>query len=173
VTEIVIDAAAEIARLEAANAKLRDRNAYLESRVGSLMVDGDRRERAALDRAEACAEHGRMLTHWQRLAEWHWAAAGQQEAARQSVVTELILIERDELAHRSGPVPVGLLSAWLRKAIDAQKRVKRRPDGWWPLQKHLHLGCSCSTVPTDGTACQAAQAGHGVMAADTLEAPRG
>jgi hypothetical protein len=129
------------------------------------MVDMDRQVRAALDRAEDCAEHGRMLTHWQRLAEWHWAASGQQESARQSIVTALGLLERDELAHRSEPVPVDLLCAWLRKATDAQKRVKRRPEGWWPLEKHLHLGCACSTVPADGTACQAAQAEHGVAPA--------
>src|SRR5258708_6748310 len=123
---------------EAENEKLRDRVSLLESRCGHLMNDRDRGIREALDRSESCEEHGAMLKHWQRLAEWHWAASGQQENARQSIVTTLILLERDELAHRSAPVPVDLLCAWLRKAIDAQKKVPRKPEGWQPLEEHVH-----------------------------------
>ena len=141
-----MSAAEHVKWLEAENEKLRARVTRLESETGALMTDRDRQVRAALDRAEDCAEHGAMLRHWQRLAEWHWAASGQQQNARQSIVTALILLERDELAHRSEPVPVDLLCKWLRKAIDAQKKVRRQPDGWPPLEEHLHAGCAC-TVP--------------------------
>src|SRR5258707_643855 len=130
-------------------AKLIQRNRDLEARAGHLMADRDRQVRAALDRAESCTEHGAMLKHWQRLAEWHWAASGQQENARQSIVAALILLERDELAHRSEPVPVDLLCAWLRKAIDAQEKVRRQPEGWASLEEHLHKDCPCSVRSAD------------------------
>jgi|HubBroStandDraft_6_1064221.scaffolds.fasta_scaffold00861_13 hypothetical protein len=130
---------------EAENKTLRERVALLDSRCGHLMVDRDRQVQSALGRAEDCEEHGRMLMHWQRLAEWHWAASGQQENARQSIVTELILLTRDQLrGHET--VPVDALKRWLQAAIDAQKRVKRQPDGWPPLEEHLHKDCACSAV---------------------------
>lgn len=129
---------------EAENKKLRERVSLLGSRCGHLMVAGDRREQAALERSENCAEHGAEIKHWHRLAEWHWAASGQQENARGSIVLALINLMRDELRHRSEPVPVGLLCEWLQKAVDAQKKVRRQPDGWPPLEEHLHKGCPCS-----------------------------
>ena len=139
------------------NAKLRERAERLERQTGALSVDRDRSVRAALLRSERCEEHGRELMHWQRLAEWHWAAAGQQEEARRSIVGRLILVRHEELRDRTEPVSVDLLVKWLSGAIDAQKRVKRQPDGWPPLEQFLHAGCSCSTVPTDGIACWQAQ----------------
>jgi hypothetical protein len=60
-------------------------------------------------------------------------------------------------------VPVDLLCKWLDKAIDAQKQVGRRPEGWHPLETFLHLGCACSTIPVDGVACHVAQATQGVL----------
>jgi hypothetical protein len=149
-----------IASLQRHNAKLRARVTYLEAQTGRLINDGDHREKSALDRAEDCTEHGRMLLHWQRLAEWHWAAAGQQENARQSIVTALILLQRDELAGRSEPVPVDVLCRWLDKACDAQKKVPRKPEGWPSLEEHLHLWCVCSEPPVaqsaEATALKAA-----------------
>ena len=130
---------------QAENTKLRDRVQFLEARCGHLMNDRDRREQAALDRAEDCSEHGAMLKHWQRLAEWHWAASGQQENARQSIVTELILLERDHLGDHE-TVPVDALRKWLGNAIGAQKKVRRQPDEWPPLEEHLHKDCPCASA---------------------------
>ncbi len=136
-----------IASLKRENAKLHERVTRLESANGHLRVDRTRGIEAAEKRAEDCEEHGRMLLHWQRLAEWHWAAAGQQELARWSIVQALQLVQRDELAHRSEPVPVDVLCRWLDKAIDAQKKVTRKPEGWPPLEEHMHVWCACSRPP--------------------------
>jgi hypothetical protein len=134
-----------IAALQRHNAKLRARVTRLESANGHLMVDRTRGIEAAEKRAEDCTEHGRMLLHWQRLAEWHWAAAGQQENARQSIVTALILLQRGILAGRTEPVPVDVLCRWIDKVTDAQKKVPRTPEAWPPLEEHLHVWCKCST----------------------------
>jgi hypothetical protein len=136
-----------IASLERENAKLRERVTRLESANGHLMTDRTRGIEEAEKRAEDCTEHGRDLMHWHRLAEWHWAAAGQQENARHAIVQALQLVIRDELACRSEPVPVNILVTWLDKTIDAQKKVPRKPDAWPPLAEHLHAGCSCSLPP--------------------------
>lgn len=132
----------ETERLRAENAKLRDRIAYLERQTAALANDRDQSVQRALDRAQDCAEHGAMLTHLQKQAQWYWAASGQQENARWSIVTELILIRDDE----SCPAD---LSARLRKAVDAQNKVGRRPEGWPPLETYLHEDCVCSQPSGD------------------------
>lgn len=142
-TEHAMAVNAEIQRLTAENAKLRDRVSLLERRCGQLVTDGDNRERAAMERAEDCEHHGAELKHWHRQAEWLWAAAGQQENARQSIVQALQLLVRDELRGRD-QVPVSLLTKWIQRVIDAQNKVPRKPQGWAPLEQHLHAQCVCS-----------------------------
>lgn len=126
-----------IAQLEAENEKLRGRVRLLETRCGHLMVDADRREERARDEAWSCPEHGKRILSNERLAWWHWANSGYQEQQRQAIVTALILVQRDELARRSEPVPVDLLCKWLDKCVAAQRKVRKHPEGWPPLGDYL------------------------------------
>lgn len=142
-TEHAMAVSAEIQRLKAENARLQDRVSLLERRCGQMATDRDNRERAAMERAGDCGHHGAELKHWHRQAEWHWAAAGQQENARQSIVQALQLLARDDLRGHD-QVPVGLLTKWIQRVIDAQNKVPRKPQRWAPLEQHLHAQCVCS-----------------------------
>lgn len=135
-TDALID---ETERLTVENARLHDRVRTLEARCGALMVDADRREEKARQRAEDCGEHGQEIQHLRHVASWYWAAMGQQEAARRAIVGALgntVL----GLRHHTEPIDPAELAAWLDKAIAAQSKVTRRPAAYPTLADCLRAG---------------------------------
>ncbi|MDA8320411.1 MAG: hypothetical protein M0030_11470 [Actinomycetota bacterium] len=126
---------AERAELE----RLRARCSMLEQRAGHLMVDADRRERAALDRAADCTEHGREIRHLRHLASWYWAIDEHSDAARRAIVAALGNW-RIALGDRATPVPAAELRAALDGIIAAQQKVMRRPAGYPTLADCLRAG---------------------------------
>lgn len=126
---------AERAELE----RLRARCTMLEQRAGHLIVDADRRERAALDQSASCIEHGREIQHLRHLASWYWAIDEHSEAARRTIVAALGNF-RLTLDDRDTPVPAAELRAALDKVLAAQQRVMRRPANFPTLADCLRGG---------------------------------
>jgi hypothetical protein len=122
--------------------RLRARCRMLEQRAGNLLVDADRRERAALDRAASCIEHGREIQHLRHLASWYWAIDEHSDAARRAIVAALGNF-RIALDGRDTPVPAAELRAALDKVLAAQQRVMRRPANFPTLADCLRGG-GCS-----------------------------
>jgi hypothetical protein len=113
---------AQVKRLTAENAELQAK-VYAEKRHnGALMVDGDRRERRALDLLPDCEAHKRELHYLRHMASWNWHCMNDAEEARHAIVgalgnTVLSLKDRPDYT-----VSAGELCTWLEKAIAKQDK---------------------------------------------------
>ena len=119
--------------------KMQRRITLLESRCGALMVDADRRVEAALKTAEDCAEHGKEIHDLRHVSSYYWAAERHANQARQAIVTQLILLQR-QLGGRTEAIPVEDLRDWIEKALKAYDRSFRKEVDYPTVADCLRAG---------------------------------
>jgi hypothetical protein len=59
----------------------------LKAQTGHLMVDADRRERAAIERALDCTAHGERIAELEKQADQFWRDANRNNEARMAVIS--------------------------------------------------------------------------------------
>jgi hypothetical protein len=152
---------ARVEQLTAQNEELQDKVRQYQTSNGALMVDADRREQRASERALSCTEHGKELQYLRHLASWYWASMVQQESARQAIVMMNLNTAKGmrELG-ADATVEAARVAGWLTKNVDAQNKVLRRPAGYPTLADCLRAGGCDHDGLGDGVKAEIAEALH-------------
>lgn len=119
-----------IERLQAERDELQRKLNQERGRSAALLVDGDRRERRALDKLPDCEAHRSELQYLRHCVSWYWHAMNDTEEARHAIVGALgktvLDLRRTPGTFTSATVKASDLVKWLEKAIDAQNRPLKR-----------------------------------------------
>jgi uncharacterized protein (DUF3084 family) len=156
-----VNDAERIEQLTAQVAELQAKVHQYQRSNGALMVDADRREQRAAQRAEDCGEHGREIQYLRHLTSWYWASMVQQESARQAIVMmNLNTAKRMRDLSADATVKAADVADWLGKNVDAQRKVLRRPAGYPTLADCARAGGCEHDGLSDGVQAEVAAALH-------------